>query len=207
MVKVHAVEQRTWDWMKLHVGIPTASEMDNLITPKWKLREGETPKTYLYKKIAEAYRGEPSHMSGQNSVFMMEQGMILEEEARAFAALELQCDIDLVGFVTSDDGRSGCSPDGMLAGNRGLEIKCPSAHVHTKYLLDGTLPDEYAVQVYTSLFVTGFSEWLFMSYRRHFPPLVLSVKPDAAILEKIAGAVDSFHERLNEGVTKLRKLT
>ena len=60
---------------------------------------------------------------------MLEQGMIVEEEARPWYALEYDKLVKQVGFITTEDGRFGCSPDGLIEGEEcGLEIKSPTAH-------------------------------------------------------------------------------
>ena len=48
-MKVHDVAQRSEAWMNLRSGIPTASEFDNLVTPKGEVRKGQMPQTYLAK--------------------------------------------------------------------------------------------------------------------------------------------------------------
>ena len=161
-MKIHDVEQQSLDWMKLHVGIPTASGLDNLLTPEFEPRKGETPKTYVYRKVAEAWRGKPAIDLGGSS-FAMEQGLILESEAIPFWELTTGRKITRVGFVTTDDGRFGCSPDGLLqcvdcsslkslghCSCEGIEIKCPAPHTHVKYLSEGVIPKEYRAQVYGS---------------------------------------------------------
>ena len=102
---------------------------------------------------------------------------------------------------------AGCSPDGIIRGQEcGLEIKCPSAAVHVKYLLRGTLPPEYAPQVHGSIFITGFPRWRFVSYRRHFPPLVLTVERDEEIMETITSALDLWHQKFSDSWEKMRHL-
>lgn len=197
---VHDVSQRTLDWMKLHVGIPTASGLGNLLTPEFKIREGEMPKTYLFTKLAELWRHEPVI---DLTTFSIEQGEILETEAKPFFALETNQKVRDVGFITNDNGLFGCSPDGLLGDDNGLEIKCPSAQVHVKYLVNGELPKEYAVQVHGSIFATGYPRWTFMSYRRNFPPFIIEVKRDEAIMAKIAEALTLFHKNLLEAKAKL----
>jgi hypothetical protein len=126
------VEQGSVQWLKLRLGIPTASEFHQLMTPLFKAKEGETPKTYLAKKLAEAWRGEP--LPGFSS-YATEQGTIREEDARPWYALEYDVDVQQVGFVLSDDERCGCSPDGLIGEDSGLEIKCPNPDTHVKYLI------------------------------------------------------------------------
>src|SRR5262245_1317968 len=140
---IHEVEQNTSAWLDLHVGIPTASGFHNLLTPKFELRKGEMPKTYVYKKLAEKWRERP--LIGFTGAFSGDQGMIVEEEARPFFELETGRDVRQVGFITTADGKAGCSPDGLLDIG-GIEIKCPNPETHVRYLIGGALPDEYAAQ-------------------------------------------------------------
>lgn len=199
-MKVHEVEQGSMEWMALRAGIPTASELDALLTPLWKIKTGAGPQTYLEKKLAEWWQGGP--LPGFSGAFATEQGMILEQEARPWFALDHNTTIQRVGFITTDDGLFGCSPDGLLD-KEGLEIKCPEAHTHVGYLLAGVLPEDYMAQVHGGMYVTGFESWKFVSYRRHFPQLVLTVERDDKIQGQIAEALDLFQERFEEGKAKL----
>jgi hypothetical protein len=225
ILKIHDCEQGTLEWTKLHFGIPTASGLDNLITPEFELRKGETPKTYIYKKVAEKLQGRPL-IDLSASSFMLEQGMIVEEEARPWYALEYDKNVRKVGFITTDDGRFGCSPDGLIEENLseeclglknisvlngvgyncGLEIKSPAAHTHVKYLVNGVLPKEYAAQVFGSMFVTGFKKWIFVSYRRGFPALVIEIYRDQKAMEAIERAIDSFHSEFNRAMTRISNI-
>ncbi len=211
-MKIHDCKQGELAWAKLHFGIPTASGLDNLLTPEFELRKGELPKTYVYKKVAEKLQGRPLIDLGASS-FMLEQGMIVEEEARPWYALEYDKKIKEVGFITTDDGRFGCSPDGLILNDEcGLEIKSPAAHTHVKYLVNGALPKEYACQVMGSMFATGFKKWVFVSYRRGFPALVLEIQRDEKAMSMIRAAINQFHgdfdramERIGN-ITKLREM-
>ncbi len=223
-MKIHNCEQGTLEWTKLHFGIPTASGLDNLLTPEFELRKGELPKTYVFKKVAEKLQGRPL-IDLSASSFMLEQGMIIEEEARPWYALEYDKKIKQVGFITTDDGRFGCSPDGLIRSDDcdsehfqiidgldyecGLEIKSPAAHTHVKYLVNGVLPNEYVAQVYGSMFVTGFKKWIFVSYRRGFPALVLEIYRDEKAMTMIEAAINGFHfdfARAMERISNIRKL-
>lgn len=206
-MKIHDCEQGTLEWTKLHFGIPTASGLDNLITPEFKLREGETPKTYLYKKVAEKLQGRPL-IDLSASSFMLEQGMIVEEEARPWYELEYEKSVRKVGFISTDDGRFGCSPDGLIEGEDcGIEIKSPAAHTHVKYLVNGVLPKEYTAQVLGSMFATGFKKWVFVSYRRGFPALVLEIYGDQKAMDAIERAVDAFHSDFNRAMARISNIT
>lgn len=199
-MKIHDVSQRTLDWLHLHVGIPTASGLHNIVTPEFKLRDGEMLRSYLYLKVAEDWREEPLI---ELSTFSIEQGDILETEAKPFYELETNQKVREVGFITTDDGLFGCSPDGLIGDDNGLEIKCPSAQVHVKYLLNGTLPKEYAAQVHGSMYVTGYPRWIFLSYRRGFPAFIIEVKRDEEIIAKIGEALARFYTQFNKAKERL----
>ena len=121
----------------------------------------------------------------------MLRGTLLEEEARDWYAMRQNREVQQVGFITTDDGTVGCSPDGLLSKDCGLEIKCPKGSTHVGYLLNGKLPPAYAPQVHGSMWVTGFSKWIFISYHPAFRPLVVTVKRDE-YTKKVGVAVSKF---------------
>ncbi len=223
-MKIHDCQQGTLEWTKLHFGIPTASGLDNLLTPELEPRKGELPKTYVYKKVAEKLQGRPL-IDLSASSFMLEQGMIIEEEARPWYELEYDKKIKQVGFITTEDGRFGCSPDGLIQSplgetigskwysfldvgyDSGLEIKSPAAHTHVKYLVNGVLPKEYVAQVYGSMFATGFKKWIFCSYRRGFPALVLEIQWNEKYERAIREAIVSFHAEFDRATERISNIT
>lgn len=184
------------------IGKVTASELDNIVKADFTLRTGDMPKTYLYKKAAEAFRGELLPNTGGS--WSMEQGNLKEEEAIPWYAFAFDVKVRQVGFIESDDGRCGCSPDGLIGDDEGLEVKCPSAHVHLEYLDNDEVPKEYLPQIHMSMFVTGFKRWTFLSYARRFPAVIVKVERDEEICGKIASALDTFYGKYDAFMTKLR---
>ncbi len=198
-MKILDVAQGSVEWMQARAGIPTASEFDCLVTPELKVRTGDMPRTYLAKKLAEAWLGGPLLTF---NVFDMDQGRILEEEALPWFELEHNESVQRVGLVTTDDGRVGCSPDGLLKGS-GIEVKCPRPETQTGYLLKGELPKDYRAQVHGSMYVTGYHSWKFLSYCRRFPALLLTVERDDGIQSAIQDAVGEFLIQFDAGWKKL----
>ena len=199
-MKTFTCEQRSVEWHTLRCGIPTASSMEELITPEFKVRDGEKPRDYTYKKLAEKVMGySPSSLN----TFHMEQGEITEEEAIGWFELTSGETVSKVGFCMTDDSRVGCSPDGLLGDSSGIEVKVPAPHTHIEYLCGGVLPKKYAIQVQTSMYVVGAKNWRFMSYSRFFPPFLITVQRDPKAQDAIATALDLFWDRFTAAEAKL----
>lgn len=191
-MKIIDCQQGTLEWLEARTQCATASELDNILSPTLKLRTGEMPATYLCRKLTERWLGRPIQTYSGGA---MEQGSILEEEAIPWYELRHKCTVRRVGFITTDDGSFGCSPDGLME-SMGLEIKCPQEHTHVKWLLGGVCPPDHYLQVQGGMFVTGFKAWEFVSYCRNFPPLVVRVERDDEAQSAIAEAVVKFNEAM-----------
>lgn len=199
---IHDCAQGENEWLQHRVGKVTASEFKNILTPHFKAKEGGAVNTYMYAKLAEAYRGKA--LPGFSS-HATEQGQELEDEARNWYSLESDDDVHNVGFIEHDDRRCGCSPDALIGEDGGLELKCPEPTNHVRYLIEGVLPEDYRTQVHGSLYVTGRKWWKFVSYRRSFPPFVLTVRRDEAICAKIQEALTGFYKAYDDAMAKLKE--
>lgn len=188
------------EWGMLRAGIATASELDAIVTPKFQVKTGDGFKTFVANKVAEAWQGYPIPVKQS---FAMEQGTIVEPEVLNWCQFTLDLSIRRVGFITTDDGKVGCSPDGLLGEKSGIEIKSPGASNQTKYVLNGILPEDYEHQVHGCMYVTGFDSWAFCSYRRGFPHLFLTVERDEKKQKIIAEALGLFHEAFDKAWNKM----
>jgi hypothetical protein len=72
--------------------------------------------------------------------------------------------------------------------------------------LRGEVPEEYLAQVHGSMFVTGRSEWKFMSYRPFFPTLLLTVFRDDKIQAVLQEALEGFLDKLERGMKRLEEI-
>ena len=202
---VHQCEQGSDAWLALRAGVITASEIDNVLTPK--TLKPASGKAYFKRVIAERVWGRPV-MSEEESK-AMGRGKALEPEAREWYDEQhgfVNGPVVVAGFVTTDDGRVGCSPDALCGDDGGLEIKCPMLDTHVGYMID---PDElradYRGQVQTSLFVTGRKWWDLCSYNPapEFPPVVVRCLPDEAYHAALSVALTEFIRRVDDAVVRL----
>lgn len=199
-MKIHTCTQGSPEWHALRLGIPTASDFGQLLTPEFKIRTGQMPDSYLHQKLCEKLLG--FSPKGDFTSFEMGQGVILEGEARPYYEFTYDVKVETPGFCTTDSGRVGCSPDGLIGADSGLEIKCPRPERALRYLLDGDVPPEYRAQVHGCMYVTGRPRWVFMSYSRQFAPLVVTVERDPKINAAIEAALSLFLERFDSELAR-----
>jgi predicted phage-related endonuclease len=192
------VLQGSIEWKMARAGIPTASEFASIITTK-----GEPSKSrqeYLYRLAGERITGVPEESYTNGA---MQRGVELEEEARQHHSFIIGEEVKKVGLCLTDDGKVGCSPDGLTEKD-GAEYKCPSLAVHVGYYLDGVLPTKYFQQVQGSLYVTGRERWWFCSYYPGMKPLILPVYRNEEFIKKLSIELEVFCSELEELVKKLK---
>lgn len=195
-MKIYAdVEQGSGDWFKLRLGIPTASCFDQIVTPK-KCELSKSAAKYALRLCAERLLNMPTESI--EGIGWMERGQELEPDAVRQYEFANEVKTLKVGFITTDDGTIGCSPDRIvLDDNRkiGLEIKCPSPHIHLGYQLN-LIADEYKPQVQGQILVAEF-EWVDLySYHPRMPPALIRTMPDAEYIAKLEAALRTFKDDL-----------
>ena len=201
---VHRCEQGSPEWWSVRCGVPSASCFHRIITPKTgKLSAQAFP--YICELIADRVLGIPPQAVDSFASAPMQQGIDMEPEARSWYEFDRGVTVDQVGFITTDDGRFGCSPDGLVGDVGGLELKCPQVKTHVGYLLNGGLPDEYKCQVHGALVVTGRKWWDFVSYARHLPALVVRVVRDE-FTEQLEAALQEFWPHYESAWQQVLKL-
>jgi hypothetical protein len=131
----------------------------------------------------------------------MADGTEREPKARIFYEGITGNKVEQVGLIYLDERKTiACSPDGLIKSNgtyiKGLEIKCPKLSTQIRRVRENVLPKEYILQVQGSMWVTGLKEWDFISWHPNYKPLILTVKRDEALIEKLSKAVLDFSRDL-----------
>lgn len=197
-MKISMCEQGSQDWHKLRRGVPTASRFDSILTPvqgKISAQANDYIAELLGDRFSDLYPNNAEHYTSR----AMDQGREKEHEARRWYELETGRRVQQVGFCTTDDGRCGCSPDGLVYEGQqcvgGLELKCPLAKTQVQYLLNPQkLLDSYKCQVHGALLITGLPWWDLASYCPGLSPLIMRVEPDP-FTEKLRDALEHFWDR------------
>lgn len=198
-MRISTATQGTTDWLIQRIGVVTASNFSKVFTTAGKLstsRDG-----LINQLIAENLLQKPTETFKSDA---MQRGNDLEPEARAYAELMLDVDIEEFGLIKMDDYEIGCSSDGLWD-DTGIEIKCPNASTHIAYLRKGKLPTIYTQQVQGTMLVLDLSEYWFLSYHPDLEPLLIKVKRDDKLLKLAEPLLIETAEIIKTETEKLRK--
>lgn len=183
--------QGTPEWFKARSGIPTASCFSRILTPKG-LKLSASREKYMHELLYEWICD--STWDPYVSEWM-ERGSDLEDQAYAAYEFERSADVRRVGLCKRDDGWVGCSPDGLVGDDGGLELKCPTGPVHVANMLN--MQETYRLQVQGSLWITGRRWWDLMSFHPDMPSAVVRFERDEECIAKIEAAVGKFLAELH----------
>ena len=209
-MRVIECKQRSSAWLEARCGKVTASNVHAVIAVlKRKEGEAQVRKDYKARLVCETLTGR--YMENYVSD-AMQWGILNEGLARSL--YEIQCDVETqeVGFVLHPViDRAGCSPDGLLLPNGGLEIKCPNTTTHLDYILSDAVPQEYQPQLLWNMACCEAEWWDFASYDPRMPEhLQLFVKRferDEKRIGEMEQAVERFLAEVDDMIAKLPKAT
>lgn len=196
MITIHDFPQYSEEWWNVRCGVPTVSEFASLITPKT-MQPSKGMLTYCYKLCGErlsALYGVDDTNQYQSAA--MKNGTIMEPRVRAAYEFHTENKVREVGFVKNETLGIGCSPDGLIGEDGGLECKYPTAKVMAEWIDTPSpqVPAEHKPQVHGSLIVTGRKWWDFMAWHDGFNPLLVRVERD------------SFTDALEDCITEFMKM-
>ncbi len=201
-MRVLNLEQGSEEWLRARMGVATASNFSAIVTSKGELSKTlskyalQLASELLLDKVQDTYKN-------QN----MQRGNDLEPIARQAYQEQTISLVDECGFMLSDCKNFGYSPDGLLNQDGLIEIKCPTASIHTKYLIDNRVPVEYWQQCQGGLMVSGRKYLDFISYHPDFKDdkklFIKRVERDEEFIEKLKLGIDKVIELRDEYLTRI----
>lgn len=164
-IDVRNVEQGGEDWMRLRLGVITASEVSNVIAkPRSGTAWTDMKKAYFHTLLAEVCTG----VSPEVNAKALAWGKQHEMDARTLFEFTSGVQVTEAPIIYRDESlRTACSPDGLCSNEFGLELKCPfTSRDFVKFRLGGfdAIKSAYMAQVQYSMWVTGKDAWFFANY-------------------------------------------
>ncbi len=206
---VHDVEQGSERWFALRAGMPTASAFGKIVKADGTLSKSIT--AYASQLAAELFAGKPMESFDGNGNTWMDRGK--ETEAEAVSTYEFTYDVAVqkVGFITNDMGTVGCSPDGLVNDDGGIEVKCLKAENHVEltsyYAKHKVAPPKYLRQVQGSLWICQRKWWDQVFFHPDLPLLVIRQAPDLEYHAALAAAVATVIAERDAALKSLKGAT
>ena len=161
------MEQRSLAWFEARAGRITASVVGAIL--------GNAPyatRDDIMRRLVRAYHGAPEEFEGNIAT---EYGTRNEAGALTEYIMETGNEVEQIGFVNYEHW-AGCSPDGLIGEDGGLEIKCPFGLRKDEEPVFKPLKEQrhYYDQIQFSLWVTGRKWWDFYQW-----------SPNGTMLERV----------------------
>lgn len=212
---LETLESKTDLWLKKKMGRFSGSEFHRLMGYEDKPEFPKGAETYATEKAVETLLTDPEPSYSNES---MDRGSELETES----VVEF---MERTGLKVTKYGEDqefvelgkhvGCTPDGRIGEDGGIEGKCPNSKTHFFYLLNLKDADDlkkhcknYYWQCQGNMYVTGAKYWYFFSYDpRYENPrhkmLILKIKRNDEDIDKLKGRLKQGIEFKNQMISKL----
>lgn len=177
------MEQRSEEWFAARKGRVTASMVGAILGHSPNLTRAGA----MRRMVRDAHGAEPEFTGN----IATEYGTYNEDGAVSEYEMETGNKVQKVGFIPAEDW-AGCSPDGLINDDGGLEAKCPFGKRKGGDLAPLADQPHYYDQVQFSLWVTGRKFWHFYQWTPHQSKLEC-VLPDQAWRDENLPRLRQFH--------------
>jgi putative phage-type endonuclease len=211
---METIEQGSEEWKALRAGKVTASRVADVLSKLKKKKdktedEGETAgrKNYRMDLVAERLTGKPADSFTSSA---MQWGIDQEPFARIAYETHKGLFVEQVPFVDHPTIEwFGCSPDGLVAEDGLLEIKCPNTTTHLEYLQEGKPPSKYIPQMMAQMACTGRKWCDFVSFDPRLPEdlqlFVVRLNWDDAYIQEMEAEVKQFLNEVDATLSQLKR--
>ena len=192
------MEQRTDEWFAARMGKVTASRVADVMAVT-RTGPSASRKNYMMELMVERLTGARQE-SYTNAA--MQHGVEYEPVARAAYEQVISGLVHEVGFVMHKGiAGFGCSPDGLVAYDGLVEIKCPNTAQHVDTMLNG-FPNKYKAQVQAQIACTNRSWCDFVSYDPRMPDhlslVIIRQHRDTEYIGEMESEIVEFLSELEE---------
>ena len=194
------------EWHELRLGKVTASRVADILA-KTKTGPSASRQNYLIELALQRTTKtiEPSYTNAA-----MEWGTQTEPLARSAYENARNLLVKEVGFINHPRiEMSGASPDGLVADDGLVEIKCPNTATHIDTLLSGKVPTKYITQMQWQMLCCQRKWCDFVSFDNRLPEhlqlFVQEVEFDPEYCAMLEKEVVLFLTELDNKVAKLKE--
>ena len=202
----HDVIQQSNEWFAARLGKVTASRVADVIA-KTKTGYSASRDNYMAQLICERLTGQQGE-SFTNAA--MQHGTETEPLARSAYENSRSLLVKEVGFINHPRiEMSGASPDGLVADDGLVEIKCPNTATHIDTLLSQKVPTKYITQMQWQMLCCQRKWCDFVSFDNRLPEnlqlFIQEVEFDPEYCAMLEKEVSQFLAELDSKVAKLKE--
>lgn len=202
----HDIAQNTPEWFRAKIGIASASNFSNIITPK-KMDFSKSADEYADRLISELITGEYSEKFPPT--YWMERGAEMEADACNLYEFETGYTLQHGGFITDDEHTVACSPDVRVFDKSGkligaAEIKCPAPWTHVGNAQRNSADPDNVCQIQGQLFVGKFEFIDWFSYHPDMPPARITTVRNEDFQYALRDCLDKFERIMLDKIAILK---
>lgn len=196
---VLGAQQGSAEWHNLKLGVISASNASRAVAK----RDSDTRASYMAELAAQVCTGLSEELNSK----YLDWGNQHEDAARSSYEFFTGHNVSEVPFAFKDESfRVGCSPDGIVTTDKGLELKCPFNSVHfVRFLTEDKIKPEYQWQYQFTCWVMEAGEWDFGQYdprMKKNPLKILTVKRDEEKMKVFDDLIPLFIEDMDKMLAK-----
>lgn len=197
---VKGADQLSERWFQMKLGVISASNAYRAVSKS----TSETRFTYLAELVAQVCTGASEEINSKH----MDWGRQHEAASRAYYEFSTSHVIVELPFIYKNDTfRIGCSPDGYVTNQRGLEIKCPyNTGNFVKFLLEDDIKSEWDWQANFAMWVLDATEWDFSMYDRRMkkqPMKTITIQRDDKKIKVLEDAIPQLIHDMDDALKKI----
>lgn len=181
--------QQSDEWFEVKKGKFSASDATAIQA------NGKGLDTLVYKKAAELLGAEDQDQYTNPD---MERGNETEDIARTAYEIQTGNKVEQVGFIEDDSGMYGCSPDGLVGEDGGVEFKCHRGYKYIELAITKEIDKAYRDQIQMNMMVTGRKWWDYVGYNEDIDkPIIIRLDADPEVHAKLKAGLASGIAKLN----------
>lgn len=189
------VVQLSPEWFEAHLGVPSASKFDKLVTPA-KMQPSTQLDDWAVELAAEKWSQQQAN--GWRGNVNTDYGLLAEDAGREYYQFVTGREVTTCGFVRHNSLEVIASPDGLLLSEGGsLEIKSTGAKQHVRCLQLNEPPREYICQTQGNLFVGAEDgiEWIdLLMFSETLPSKIFRITPNQRFQEILRAQIEKVLE-------------
>lgn len=198
MLEIYTMPQGEESWFQAKLGIISAGSFSKVLAKG----QGTTRKKYMLKLAAEILTG-TRRDTFQNADLL--RGIEQEPQARREYEFIKGVSVDQIGFARK--GRIGASPDGLVQGQGGIEIKSVIPETQIETILADKVPSVHRAQIQGNIMILDLEYMDFISYspllKNKNYMFIKRVYPDPAYIENLQKELLVFIRELDDLVERM----